>query len=219
MWTTIVVVSLYFFFDNVIAYFFGYRSPIFGDSIFRNQLWVVLHMTGGSLTLLLGPVQFWGFVRRRWTGFHRMMGKFYVFGAGIAGLSALRLSVVSPCVPCRISLFILSILVILATVMAWITIKRGLVDEHRKFMVRSYICVMAFVAVRIDDLVSLSFLFSAIDDPLFRRVVNEYIFSFVPLIVGEIFMTWIPSWRRGRSLPVRDLIKKEETLKTNSTLP
>ena len=60
-------------------------------------------------------------------------------------------------------------------------------------MVRSYICVLAFVAVRIDDVVSLDFLFGAIEDRTFRRVVNEYFFSFVPLLIAEIVMVWWPS--------------------------
>ena len=60
-------------------------------------------------------------------------------------------------------------------------------------MVRSYVCVIAFVAVRIDDVFSLDFLFGAIADPTFRRVVNEYFFSFVPLIISEIIMIWWPS--------------------------
>ena len=80
------------------------------------------------------------------------------------------------------------------------TIKRGNIEAHRKFMVRSYICVLAFVAVRIDDLVSLDFLFGQIEDSTFRRVVNEYFFSFVPLIVAEVVMTWIPTITRRRRI-------------------
>lgn len=60
-------------------------------------------------------------------------------------------------------------------------------------MVRSYVCVLAFVAVRLDDIVSLNFLFGNIEDPVFRRTVNEYFFSFVPLIIAEIIMVWWPS--------------------------
>jgi hypothetical protein len=60
-------------------------------------------------------------------------------------------------------------------------------------MVRSYICVLAFVAVRIDDVFPLDFLFGTIEDPTFRRVVNEYFFSFAPLVFAEIFITWWPS--------------------------
>lgn len=60
-------------------------------------------------------------------------------------------------------------------------------------MIRSYICVLAFVAVRIDGVLPLDFLFGNIEDELFRRVVNEYFFSFVPLLMAEIIMVWWPS--------------------------
>jgi hypothetical protein len=65
-------------------------------------------------------------------------------------------------------------------------------------MVRSYICVLAFVAVRIDDIFPLDFLFGDITDPTLRRVVNEYFFSCVPLIAGEIIMTWLPAASVGK---------------------
>lgn len=60
-------------------------------------------------------------------------------------------------------------------------------------MVRSYVCVLAFVAVRIDDVYALDFIFGSITDTQFRRVVNEYFFSFVPLLLTEIAMVWMPS--------------------------
>jgi uncharacterized membrane protein len=212
LWTVILGLSAYFFLDNVVAYFFGYRSPIFGDTFFHNQFWVVMHMAGGTLTLFFGPVQFWSFIRRRWVNVHRTLGKLYVGGVALAGVSALRLSVISPCVPCRISLLILSILAILSTALAWVAIKRGRIEDHRKFMIRSYICVLAFVAVRLDDIVSLDFLFGAIEDGTFRRVVNEYFFSFVPLIAGEVIMTWIPTLKRQPPFPIRKKTNVDETI-------
>lgn len=60
-------------------------------------------------------------------------------------------------------------------------------------MVRSYVCVLAFVTVRLNYLLPLDFLFGTIEDPTYRRMVNEYFFSFVPLIVAEILMVWWPS--------------------------
>lgn len=60
-------------------------------------------------------------------------------------------------------------------------------------MIRSYVCVMAFVAVRLDWLISLDFLFGATKDDLMRRVLNEYFFSFVPLLITEIIISWWPS--------------------------
>jgi uncharacterized membrane protein len=197
-WSLIIALSVYFFLDNVVAYFFGYRSRIFGDSFFHNQIWVVSHMAGGTLTLLFGPLQFWNYFRTRYMVLHRVLGKLYMLGVAMAGLSALRLSLISPCAPCRVSLFILSVLVLLSTAFAWQAIKAKNIQAHRQFMVRSYICVMAFVAVRIDDIFPLDFLFGNITDPTLRRVVNEYFFSFLPLIAGEIIMIWLPAANVGK---------------------
>lgn len=192
-WFLIISLSAYFFLDNVIAYFFGYRSELFGDSFFRNQIWVSLHMAGGTLILLLGPIQFWTWFRGKFLHLHRMLGKLYLVGAGLAGFSALGISLISPCLPCRVSLFLLAVFMLLSSGLAWITAKQHNIKAHRQFMVRSYICALAFVTVRIDGIFPLDFLFSTIEDPTFRRTVNEYFFSFVPLIIGEIAMTWLPT--------------------------
>ena len=193
IWSFVILLSGYFFLDNVIAYFYGYRSRIFGDSLFRNQLWVVMHMVGGTFTLLLGPFQFWPFIRNRFLKFHRASGKIYMAGIALIGISAGRLSLISSCVPCRISLFLLTVFAVLSTWFAWRAIKVRNTKVHRQMMVRSYVCVLAFVFVRVDDVFSLDFLFGNIADPGFRRVVNEYFFSFVPLIFAEIIMVWVPS--------------------------
>lgn len=193
VWMLIIGLSAYFFFDNVVAYFFGYRSKLFGETFFHNQIWVSLHMTGGTLILILGPIQFWTWFRNRFIKMHRQLGKIYLVGAGLAGLSALGISLISSCLPCRISLFLLSVFMILSSAFAWITVKQHNIKAHRQFMIRSYVCALAFVTVRIDDILPLDFLFSNIEDPTFRRTVNEYFFSFVPLIFAEIAMTWLPA--------------------------
>ena len=198
IWAFLIALSVYFFFDNVIAYFYGYRSRIFGNSFWSNQAWVVLHMVGGTLTLLLGPTQFWPAIRKRYLKFHRLSGKIYMLGIVMIGISAGRLSLISPCVPCRISLFLLTVFAVLSTWLAWKAIKQRNTKVHRQMMVRSYVCVLAFVAVRIDDLYALDFLFGTTTDPLLRRVINEYFFSFVPLIVAEIIMVWLPGVYRKR---------------------
>ncbi|SMD43960.1 Uncharacterized membrane protein [Aquiflexum balticum DSM 16537] len=188
-WTIIIGLSIYFFLDNVAVYFTGFKS----ESFLNNPFWVGLHLIGGTLALLFGPIQFSKWIRTKYLTFHRITGKVYIIGAFIAGLSALRLSLISSCAPCRVSLFILAVLVIGTTFSAWWSVKSKNVKAHQQFMVRSYICVLSFVAVRIGGLIPLDFLFGQIEDPTFDRTVNEYFFSFVPLIVGEIFLIWLPT--------------------------
>jgi len=195
-WFLIISLSVYFFYDNVLVYFFGYRSKLFGNTFFHNQIWVSMHMAGGTLLLILGPIQFWNWFRNKFIHLHRQLGKIYLVGAALAGLSALGISLISSCLPCRVSLFLLSVFMIVSTGFAWITIKQHNIKAHRQFMIRSYVCALAFVAVRIDGIFPLDILFSNIEDPTFRRTVNEYFFSFVPLIIAEIIMTWLPAIKK-----------------------
>jgi uncharacterized membrane protein len=198
-WTIIIGLSVYFFVENIGAYFTGYKS----ESYINNPIWVSSHLIGGTLALLTGPIQFSKWVRNKYLKFHKLTGKIYIIGAFITGLSAIRLSLISSCVTCRVSLFILAILVLFTTFSAWWSVKNRNISAHQQFMVRSYICILSFVAVRIGGIIPLDFLFGQIEDPTFSRTVNEYFFSFVPLICGELLMIWIPTLKnvkRKRSL-------------------
>jgi len=201
MWVVIIGLSLWFFYDQVLSYFRGFRSPVFGDSFFHNQFWVSLHLVGGTLALLLGPIQFWPSIRKQFLRLHKLSGKLYMTGVLLIGISAGRLSLISFCTPCRVSLFILACLVVISTAFAWRAIKAKNINAHKQFMVRSYICVLSFVAVRLDGIVPLDFFFGPLPDPNFRRTANEYFFSFVPLLVAEIVMVWWPSVANFRNTP------------------
>src|SRR6478609_6429356 len=88
-WVLIIALSLWFFNTNVLRYLSGFRSKVFGDSFFHNQLWVTMHLAGGSLALLLGPMQFWKSFRNRFLSLHRLTGKIYLNGVVLIGISAL----------------------------------------------------------------------------------------------------------------------------------
>src|SRR6185295_16237373 len=107
---------------------------LFGDSLFHNQFWVALHMTGGTLILALGPIQFWNWFRNKFIHIHRVLGKIYLAGAALAGFSALRISLISACLPCRVSLFLLAVFMLISSGLAWITIKQRNIKAHRQFM-------------------------------------------------------------------------------------
>jgi Predicted membrane protein (DUF2306) len=196
----ISMVAIYFFSNYAFRYFVGFKNSGFGDSFFNNQFWVMMHMVGGTLALLLGPVQFWKYLRTNFVRIHRSIGKLYILGSFLAGISGLSLSLVSHCRPCRISLFILAALLLITTSFAWYSILKRNTKLHRQFMIRSYVCIFSFVAVRIDDIVSLDFFFGQLQDSMFRRTANEYFFSFFPLLCCEILMVWIPSIRKLKAI-------------------
>ena len=201
-WVAIILLSIHFYIDNAVVYLFGYRNPRFGETFFRNQFWYIVHMTGATASLFLGPIQFWKTIRTKYPRYHRIAGKVYIIGSLLAGVTALRLSLIIDCVGCRFSLVPLSLLFILTTALAWYTIRQKNVRAHKQFMVRSYTCALAFVFVRLYQIVPLDFLFGVIEDQEVRGVVIEWMFSLMPLVLVEIVMIWIPSARTIVKSPV-----------------
>jgi len=192
-WVFVVGCSAIFYFSDAVSYLFGYRNPRFTDYSF----WFVAHMGGATCSLFLGPVQFWRAVRIKYVGFHRIAGKIYILGTLLAAVSAFRLALVFDCVGCRYSLIPLSVLLFVTTACAWVAIRRRNIVAHRQFMVRSYVCALAFVLVRLDRVLPIGFVFEPITDDGVYAVVNEWTLSILPLLVAEIVMIWIPSLRKS----------------------
>jgi hypothetical protein len=66
----------------------------------------------------------------------------------------------------------------------------------KQFMVRSYVCALAFVLVRLDRFLPIDFIFDPIVDDNVYGVVTEWTFSILPLVITEIAMIWIPSLKK-----------------------
>jgi uncharacterized membrane protein len=188
-WVALIAASINFYFDNAVAYLFGYRSKRFGDSLFNNQLWFVIHIVGGTCALFLGPFQFWTWFRNRYLRIHRIMGRVYVVGTLIAGLAALRLSSINSCEACRYSMLLLSILLLFFTASAYYSIRNYNLESHKRFMIRSYVCALAFVFVRLP----VDSLFWMVESESERGILTEWFFSLVPLLCVEFWLTWRPA--------------------------
>lgn len=192
-WSVLILLSAYFFSDNAIVYFFGYRNPRFSG----NEFWFVIHIAGAACSLFLGPIQFWKSIRTRYPRFHRISGRIYIIGSLAAAITAFRLALIFDCVGCRYSLIPLSILFFFTTTMAWYAIRQRNITAHKQFMVRSYVCALAFVFVRMDNVIpAIQTIFDPIKNNDVFAVVMEWTFSILPLLLVEIVMIWIPSLRR-----------------------
>jgi uncharacterized membrane protein len=193
-WTVLILLSAGFYFENAVVYLFGYRNARFAN----NEFWFVAHILGATCSLFLGPMQFWKSPRTKNIKFHRFIGKIYIIGTLVAAIAAFRLAFNFGCVGCRFSLVPLSILLFSTTALAWYAIKQKNIIAHKQFMVRSYTCALAFVFVRLYQVVPMDGLFGIIQDKNVKGVVIEWMFSFMPIILVEIFMIWIPSLQQRK---------------------
>ena len=114
--------------------------------------WLLTHIAMGMVALLTGPVQLWLGLSDRYPGLHRNLGVVYmaavtlgaaagyylafntsggiVFGSGLVGLATAWLT---------------------TTGLAFLAIRRHLYEQHKEWMIRSYVVTFAFVVFRAFD--------------------------------------------------------------------
>ena len=113
------------------------------------RAWLWIHLGGGALTVLLGPVQL---LTRRMRGawpVHRWTGRLFLAGMLVASTGAVGLIATSPA-PSSIRI------AFAATALAWLTtalvglvsIRSGQVQRHGAWMIRCYLVTLAPITFR-----------------------------------------------------------------------
>jgi uncharacterized membrane protein len=109
----------------VIAFFSAYylyrgiKFRFFTEgNLSTNAIWYYAHLVTAIAPLLLGPFQFWPWLRVKHTQIHRTLGKIYLVGSFFGGLTALYLGVTIELEGSKVPLFILSITWLFMTIAA-----------------------------------------------------------------------------------------------------
>jgi uncharacterized membrane protein len=123
------------------------------DVVF-NPLWrtaFYVHIAGGMLSIVLGPLQFVRYFRKRFLNAHRLVGKIYVssilFLAAPTGLFMAFYA--NGGFYSTLGFFLMSVLWFFTTYMAVKTVRLKRIEEHVRWMVRSYALTFAAVTLRI----------------------------------------------------------------------
>ncbi|MDG2531548.1 DUF2306 domain-containing protein [Caulobacter endophyticus] len=102
---------------------------------------IASHMAGGALLLALGPLQLVEPVRRRFPGFHRLVGKLYVACAGLAGAGGLAFILAEGTVggaPMDLGFAGYGVLLLIAAGQTFRHARAGRMDLHRAWAIRLF---------------------------------------------------------------------------------
>lgn len=120
------------------------------DVYWPRRVPLMMHIAGGSLALLLGPINLWLGETRRRLPWHKKLGFGYLAGVVAGAAAGFYLSVTTPLGWVFGSgLFFLAIAWSVTTGMAFIAIKNRAIVQHREWMIRSYVVTFGFVFFRI----------------------------------------------------------------------
>ncbi|MEW6127435.1 MAG: DUF2306 domain-containing protein [Acidobacteriota bacterium] len=144
--TAVTLVSLRYFFFTPEKVTDANFSVHFSEHIFM----FLTHVFGGTIALLLGPLQFWGKFRNRRLSAHRWLGRIYLMGILIGGSGGLYMAFVSyGGLPTHIGFGMLASLWLTTGFLAYRTIRRGDTQAHRIWMIRNYSLTFAAVTLRL----------------------------------------------------------------------
>jgi uncharacterized membrane protein len=160
----------------------------YGESTFsrywEHRWWLLVHIAGGTIALLCGPLQLWSGLRRRARSFHRWTGRAYMIGIAFAATSSFYLVFFTQ-PDFGAALFVLALMWWLTIAMGYVAIRNGRTDAHREWMIRSYIITFSFVSFRF--IVPMS-IFDGLESG--RAATALWISWVVPYMVAEVFMAW-----------------------------
>jgi uncharacterized membrane protein len=112
--------------------------------------WIVVHAAGAATALMVGPFQFLSGLRSRKPRLHRLMGRIYVVGCLSGGGSGLVLGLAATSGPiAQWGFGALGTFWIASTALGWRFAVKRRIDEHRRWMLRSFALTFGAVMLRI----------------------------------------------------------------------
>lgn len=114
---------------------------------------LVTHVAGAMVALAIGPFMFLRRLRARWPAIHRGLGRVYLLGVlagGVAGLALAPYAYTGATTSAGFA--ILGLLWLGTGVMAFVRIREGDVQAHRRWMLRNFALTFAGVSLRLQML-------------------------------------------------------------------
>jgi uncharacterized membrane protein len=183
-WAVLIVAASWFYRIAVARY--THLDAAHYGLHWKTRWWLVAHLGGGSLALLLGPFQFIRKLRTQYPQIHRWMGRTYLAGILVASIAAIYMCIyVTPIPGFGVSLFFLDVAWLTTSSMALLAALCRQFAVHREWMIRSYVVTFGFVVFRLVQVINPFHLPNGIN-----AVTNGWLCWAVPLLFAEVTLQW-----------------------------
>ena len=143
-----VLASLFFIAVAAVPYF-RLNEAQFG-TLWPRRGWTLLHITTGMVAILTGPVQLWLGLSDRYLSVHRKLGYVYLGAIAVSSVAAYYLAFhTDGGWIFATGITGLATAWVVTSSLALVAIKRHLYEQHKEWMVRSYVVTLGFVTFRV----------------------------------------------------------------------
>jgi uncharacterized membrane protein len=152
-WTIAFPLSFYFIYTNALRYF-DLSNPVYTSKLRPFAPFLMVHIAGGMVALLIGPLQFFSAIRHRYPRMHRNIGKTYLLAIILSGIMAFFLIIFDNLLIKGEFIFGtgtlgLALAWFITAGMAFWAIKKRNIIQHKEWMIRSYVVTSDFTAFRL----------------------------------------------------------------------
>lgn len=150
---------------------------------------LIIHVSAGLIAISVGLLQLWLGLTARTKALHRTLGRVYLgaVAVGSAGAFYLALTINPRYFAYATGLFFLAAAWVITTSMAYLAIRRCAIQQHREWMIRSYVVTFAFVSFRLVEKFLLRWQVAADDE--IDTMLAWGCWS-LPLLVAEPLLQW-----------------------------
>ena len=111
--------------------------------------WLLAHITGGIVALMSGPVQLWLGLTDRRPELHRRLGTVYLGAVVTSAIAAYYLALHTDATAVfGAGLASLATAWLITSGLAYLAIRRHQIEQHKEWMIRSYVLTTAFITFR-----------------------------------------------------------------------
>lgn len=176
--------------------YLNFSREVYTDYFWHRATWLLVHVIGGLLATLTGPVQFIPALRAKYPAWHRNLGKVYLASIFISTLASFYLAYTAQVsVAYTAGLGMLGIVWSVTSGMAYLAIRSRNLLMHKEWMIKSYVLTVAFVNFRVFEDLLAALGVSTFSD---RKILMAWACWAVPFFVTEVVLQF-----RRRNAPVQ----------------
>ncbi len=152
-WVIIWLLAFYFIYTNALRYF-NPNFSIYTPDFKHFAPFIVLHVAGGMIALVIGPLQFFTALRTKYPRMHRTIGRIYLTVILLSGIAAVHLAIFDNLLRKGEFMFGTGVL---GMALAWFitggmafwAIRNKNIMQHKEWMIRNYVLTANFIIFRL----------------------------------------------------------------------
>jgi uncharacterized membrane protein len=143
------IAAIHFWFDSALPYLILDHAHLSEYPSTAKRASILVHIAFGTIALLAGPVQLWLGVSGRRVRVHRRLGQIYMVAVLCSGLASFYLSTHTEFLVFGSGTLGLASAWWITTGLAYVAVRRNKIEQHKEWMIRSYVVSFGFVTFRI----------------------------------------------------------------------